>query len=146
MTFQNLQFLLKSTYIVGILTNFVVACCTLLKVAKVKNHKIKRQRDGREEVLSNTTYSKISVWMLYVSFSTVIVSLLLCIDFLYPLVDQSRPIRKTLVDGCHFYLFFMPMMNTLFQGYEWISMRDIVEEQKADCMELVMSNMENEEK
>jgi len=138
---MTLHFLLEFTYFLGIMTNFVVACFTLLKVKKVKNHKVKRQNG---EILSNTTYSKISVWMLYVSFFTVTVSLMLCIDFLYPLVDQDR--HTKLIDGCHFYLFFMPMMNTLFQGYEWISMHDIIEEQKAESMELVMSEMENEEK
>jgi hypothetical protein len=74
----------------------------------------------------NTTYSKISVWMLYVSFFTIQISLLLCLQQLFPQIDFKN--RGTLLDLCHFLLFFMPLMNTLLQAFEWISMSDIVEE------------------
>ena len=108
----NLQLLLQSAYLLGILINFVVGCCTLQKVKKVKNHKIKRE-SSEEGAKQNTTYSKISVWMLYVSFLTMVISLLLCLDSLYPLVEPKHPVRDHLLDGSHFLLLLMPMMNTL---------------------------------
>jgi hypothetical protein len=91
--------------------------------------------------LVNKTYSKVSIWMLFAS----MVSITLATIKLWTEehTSEGSEIKYiNIVSGTIQAMF--DTSNTLLQSYEWFTMTIIVDEQRGECMEWIMKEMQND--
>ena len=100
----------------------------LVKYTKIKNRKI------------NKTSSKVSIWMLYASVMSII-----CASIkLWTEDAENKDGAKHQINITFSTIqALFDTSNTLIQSYEWYTMNEIIQEQKGECMEWIMKNMQD---